>query len=236
MKMMMNEITENKYESRDLLTEDLSRQVIDILSISIDERDFASMLLSGGTTPAPLYEKMSNADLNWSKIWFGPTDERWVNSEHDDSNEKLIRDTLLKNKASVAHYCSLKSDHDDPFLGQALSRENISKLPLPFDIVLLGMGEDGHVASLFPGLGGTMAAMSPDNDHMCAAIIKPNGDVARMTMTLNNLLTAKRIFLLFYGAKKLEIYQDAKKTKTDLLPVSSILHQTVVPVSLYWAE
>lgn len=233
---MSPKITENKFDSRIELIESLSQNVITILSKSIEERDCASMLLSAGSTPGPLYDKMSNADLNWAKTWFGLTDERWVEPDHDDSNEKLIRNSLLKNKAAQAHFLGLKSSHADPMAGQATVRENISNLPSPFDITLLGMGEDGHVASLFPGLSGTMAALSPDNDQICAAIRKPDGETARMTVTLNALLLTKRVYLLFYGSQKLAVYDRAKKAKTDQLPVSYLLHQTKVPISLYWTE
>ena len=194
------------------------------------------MLLSGGTTPGPLYERLSKQNFSWDKVWFAPTDERWVEPTHTDSNEKLIRNTLLKNEASGAHYIGLKSAGDDPVFGQKETELKLRQLPLPIDVVLLGMGEDGHIASLFPGLADTQNAMSETNKQLCHPVRRGDNDVNRMTMTLNVFLGAKQICLLFFGEKKLEVLENAVQEKTELLPVSFLIHQNQVPVSLYWAE
>lgn len=232
----MIDINEYKFDSRQELGEVLKNDVINSLSEGLDEKGKASMLLSGGSTPGPLYKALSDQQLNWQNVWFAPTDERWVEPDHADSNEKLIRETLLQNNAKVANYIGLKSDADDPFTGQEQTNSNISAMPMPFDIVLLGMGEDGHVASLFPGLKDTREAMDDKSVNFCQGIRRGGSDVDRMTMTLNCLMKTKRIFLLFYGFKKLGVFEQAKLSKTDDLPVSYLLHQNHVPVSLYWAE
>jgi len=231
----MSSLNVNRFESRDALFEALTGDVLNALSDGIKERGSASMLLSGGTTPGPLYERLSTQRFAWDKVWFAPTDERWVAPTHDDSNEKLIRNTLLKNEAASAHYIGLKSAGDDPVIGQGETERKLKYLPLPFDVVLLGMGEDGHVASLFPELSDTRDAMSGKNKQLCHPVKRGGGDVARMSMTLNALLNANRIILLFYGEKKLEVLEKAAQEKTELFPVSFLLHQNQVPVTLYWA-
>ncbi len=158
----MTNLVENKFKSRAALFDQLSFDVVERLGAGISGRQAASMLLSGGTTPGPLYEKMSCVELDWQKVYFAPTDERWVAPDHADSNEKLIRDSLLKNNAAVANYVGLKSDGETPLIGQAETERKLAALPRPFDVVLLGMGEDGHFASLFPGLADTKEAMSAD--------------------------------------------------------------------------
>jgi 6-phosphogluconolactonase len=232
----MTNITENKFESRDQLVTDLCGEVLRNLSQSINERQKASMLLSGGSTPGPLYDLMSNQDMEWHNVWFSATDERWVETDHQDSNERLIRAKLLQNKAASANYVSLKSDHSTPHLGQEDTEKNFANFPLPIDIVLLGMGEDGHVASLFPNVEDSQKAMAKEINDLCHAVKREEGDVDRMTITLNGLLNSKRIFLFFYGQKKLEVFNTAKTAKADQLPVSYLLHQAEVPISLYWAE
>ncbi|MBL4602971.1 MAG: 6-phosphogluconolactonase [Emcibacteraceae bacterium] len=229
-------ITENKFDDRDLLIDQLLQDVVVGIKDGISDRDAASVLLSGGTTPGPLYEKLSEVELDWEKVIFAPTDERWVEPDHPDSNEKLIRETLLQNKAASAKYIGLKSNGDDPILGQNETEEKLKLLPMPLDIVLLGMGEDGHVASLFPGLEDTKIAMDLNNKNLCHAVRRGGGDIARMSLTLSCLLSGRKIFLLFYGRKKLEIFTKAKRQQTAELPVSLLLHQDKVPVSLYWAE
>ena len=183
-----------------------------------------------------MYRALSNTNIDWNKAWFSATDERWVDPGHKDSNEKLIRDTLLKNHAAKAHYIGLKSNHETPQRGRSDTEEMFSKLPMPFDVVLLGMGEDGHVASLFPNLADTTVALDESRDQLCQAIHRDGDDVDRMTVTLKGLKASKKIILLFYGSNKLEIYNKAKLQKTDDLPVSHLLHQNDVPTSLYWAE
>lgn len=230
----MNNITKFKFDSREKLFDKLTADVTHDLAAGILKRGAASMLLSGGTTPGPLYEKLSRADLEWENIYFAPTDERWVEPGHRDSNERLMRETLLQGKAALAHYIGLKSSAADPVSGQVETEKNLKILPMPLDTVLLGMGEDGHVASLFPGLDDTKKALE-DDSNLCGPIIRGDGDTPRMTMTLRCLLQSKRIYLLFFGEKKLNVFEKALENKSDQLPVSEILHQNKVPVSLYWA-
>ncbi|MBT5073896.1 MAG: 6-phosphogluconolactonase [Kordiimonadaceae bacterium] len=232
----MTDLNDYKFDNRDELLLQLKDDVMSSLSQGLDSRNKASMLLSGGTTPGPLYNLLSEQELSWHNVWFAPTDERWVEPDHQDSNERLIRETLLQNNAKNANYIGLKSAGDDPFIGQKQSNRNIAAMVMPFDVVLLGMGEDGHVASLFPGLEDTAAAMDEKNENFCHGIRRGGGDTPRMSMTLNSLLNAKKIILLFYGTKKLKIFERARLFKTDALPVSYLLHQNKVPVSLYWAN
>ncbi|MDG1707125.1 MAG: 6-phosphogluconolactonase [Emcibacteraceae bacterium] len=228
-------ITEHKFESRVELIECLFPTVLEHLKEGLRKSDVASMLLSGGTTPGPLYNKLSNVDLEWEKVWFSPTDERWVEPDHIESNENLIRETLLINKAANANYVGLKSSPSDPFKGQLETEKKVLTLPRPFDVVLLGMGEDGHTASLFPGLESTQKALDMDREPLCAGIKRGGDDVERMTMTLRCLLDAKRVFLFFYGQKKIDVFNEARKAINDQYPVSYILNQNKIPVSLYWA-
>lgn len=231
---MMSNVSKFKFDSREKLFDKLTADVILDLKQGLLDREAASMLLSGGTTPGPLYEKLSSASLEWEKVYFAPTDERWVEPDHQESNERLIRETLLQGNAATAHYIGLKSSASDPVLGQEETEQKLAALPMPLDVVLLGMGEDGHVASLFPGLADTKKALD-DESNLCGAIIRGDGDTPRMTMTLKCLLNSKRIYLLFYGEKKLNIFENALEEKSDQLPVSEILHQNKVPVVLYWA-
>ncbi|MBT5186723.1 MAG: 6-phosphogluconolactonase [Kordiimonadaceae bacterium] len=232
----MKKITENIFESREELVSDLCAEIISKLSQSIDERQKASMLLSGGSTPGPLYDLMSKQEMNWKNVYFSVTDERWLETNHQDSNERLVRATLLQNKAASANYVSLKSNQPTPHMGQKDTEQNFADFPFPIDIVLLGMGEDGHMASLFPNIEDSQKAMDKEIKYFCHAIKREEGDVDRMTVTLNGLLKSKRIILYFYGQKKLDVYNKAKELKSDSLPISYLLHQDKVPISLYWAE
>lgn len=231
----MPNIKEFKFENKRELVAKLNKNVIKALSTGIEINGKASMLLSGGTTPGPLYQSISQSELEWEKVFFAPTDERWVAPDHKDSNEKLIRETLIQNQASNANYIGLKTSPENPIDGQKETEILINKMPRPFDIVLLGMGTDGHTASLFPGVQDAIEAMDENNDQLCAAIKRGNGEVDRITMTLNCLLDAKKIILYFYGDEKLAVFEKAKEAKSLSLPVSYLLHQNKTPVELYWS-
>jgi len=114
--------------------------IIASLNTSIDVKGYASLVVCGGRSPLPLYKKLSKIDIDWKKISIYLGDDRLVTNDHVDSNEKLIKDYLLVNNASSAKFISL--------LKPKLS---INEIKFPFDIVLLGLGADGHFASLFPG-------------------------------------------------------------------------------------
>ena len=197
----MTNLSEFIFGDREDLFQQLERDVMGKLQDGILKHGKASMLLSGGTTPGPLYERLSGQKFDWEKVWFSLTDERWVDRDNPQSNEKLIRETLLKNEAKAAHLIGLKSEGADVVVGQIKTDEKLSDLPLPSELVLLGMGEDGHIASLFPGLENTKEAMDISNKNLCQAIIREGGEIPRISMTLSALLDTKHIFLLFFGAQ-----------------------------------
>ena len=116
-----------------------SSLIHNILSEAIIKNDFASFIVSGGSSPISIFQDLNNSDLDWSKIKISLVDDRFVDKSHDDSNEKLLHDHLLINNAVIANFVSLKSNFED-----------VLKINKPFDLMLLGMGEDAHFASLFP--------------------------------------------------------------------------------------
>jgi len=232
----MSQIKEYKFECKEALFDELLQDVMDGLSAGLENKSEASMLLSGGTSPGALYNMMSQQEFDWEKVHFGLSDERWVSPDSDDSNEKLVKETLLTNNASSANFIGLKSADNDIVLGQKTSDKKLKKLPVPFDIVLLGMGLDGHTASLFPDSADTAKALDTDNEMLCHPIRRGRDETPRMTMTLNALLNAQEIKLLIFGDEKWQVYQQAKAKKSIKQPVSYILNQTNVPVSVYWAS
>lgn len=231
----MSQINEYKFDSRDMLFGQLLQDVMSGLSSALKNKSKASMLLSGGTSPGALYEMMSQQTLDWANVWFGLSDERWVAPDHADSNEKLVRKTLLTHKAAEANFIGLKSVAGDIVDGWKDSDQRLQALPRPFDIILLGMGLDGHTASLFPDSADTAVALSESNRMLCHPIRRGEGETPRITMTLNALLKSHETKLLIFGADKWQVYQQARAEKSDSQPVSHLLHQTQTPVSIYWA-
>jgi 6-phosphogluconolactonase len=213
------------------LTVDFSERLADI----IKKRRKANLALAGGTTPGPLYEALSNLPLNWEKVSCTLTDERWVSPEDPASNEWLIRDLLLKRRAAAATFYGFKTNHAKATGGAATTEKRISPL-MPFDICLLGMGPDGHIASLIPGAEGYQGAMDPANPKKVAGIHLEGaaGSPERMTLTLSGILSSRRIILLTMGQDKLNIYNEAKEGR-GTSPVRDLLAQKKTPVHAFWA-
>ena len=213
------------------LTVDFSERLADI----IKKRRKATLALAGGTTPGPLYEALSNLPLNWEKVSCTLTDERWVSPEDPASNEWLIRDLLLKRRAAAATFYGFKTNHAKATGGAATAEKRISPL-MPFDICLLGMGPDGHIASLIPGAEGYQAAMDPANAKKVAGIHLEGaaGSPERMTLTLSGILSSRRIVLLTMGQDKLNLYNEAKEGR-GTSPVRELLAQKKTPVHAFWA-
>ena len=229
-------LTEKKFSNKSDTNNDLLNDFVKIVDGAIANCGKASALLSGGTSPIDFYKLLSNIELDWEKIFLSLSDERWVDTNSDDSNEKLIKDVLIQNKASLANFIGLKSDGDIKNSGCKKTEDKLKKLPQPFDIVLLGMGNDGHTASLFPDSPDTINALDMNADSLTMPIIRENQDIARITMTLKTLLSSRHIKLLFFGEEKWQIYKKAKEEKTIKYPISYILHQDIVPVTIYYAE
>ncbi len=231
-----------KCSSREELYLKVANQCAVQLNRGVEKYGRASFIVPGGTTPAPVFEKLSNMSLDWHKILVAPSDERWVEPEHEQSNQGLIKSKLLVNHASKAGLMALKNEAQTPKLGEVIAEKNIGNLAQPFDVVLLGMGGDGHFASLFPGIPELSQALDINNENKCIGINAEGCSVAgdytqRMSLTLSALLNSKLIILMITGAQKLQLLDDATKQNDSMnLPITALINQTKTPLEIYWAE
>ncbi|PHZ84820.1 6-phosphogluconolactonase [Paremcibacter congregatus] len=230
----MTQITEKKFTRKQALFDQLFQDTTTRLQKAVAEKDMASVLLSGGTTPGSFYDVLSHADIPWDKICLSVTDERWVPATNPASCEYLVRQTLMQNRAATARFFPLKSPPDALMDGYAITLDSLRQMPQPFDMVLLGMGLDGHVASLIPTAEDTARGLDPANKNICQYIRNPGGDYPRISMTVNSLLNVAQVTLLFFGVEKWAVYQDALHDTAFTWPVSHILHQDQTPVEIYW--
>ncbi len=226
---------ESFFQDRKRLFVGLAQDFHDRLSEIIRKRRKASLALAGGTTPGPLYDALSNALLPWEKVSITLTDERWVSPEDPASNEYLIRDLLMKRRAAGATFVPLKTNHAKASGGAGIAEKRITPI-MPFDICLIGMGPDGHIASLIPGAEGYAAASDPNTPKKLAGIHAPGaaGAPERMTLTVPGLLSSRRIVVLFMGQDKLNVYNEAKAGEGSS-PLRELLAQKKVPVHAFWA-
>lgn len=224
----------HSFASEQELVNSLAKEVAGSLSQAIEQDDCASLVVSGGRTPVVLFQHLSGAELDWSKVLITLADERWVAPDHPDSNEYLVRTHLLTNRAKQAQFVSLKNNASSARLGQVALAEALADLPDVFTVVMLGMGDDGHTASLFPGASTLEIALNRQNPLPCQWIQPPNAPHDRMTLTLSRLLAAKKIFLHFTGAKKRAVYDAAIADDNCDYPVRVLANQQQTPIEVYW--
>jgi 6-phosphogluconolactonase len=218
------------------LTEALAADIVAALEQGLRERHGASLVVAGGRSPVALFEKLSGVELDWRRVWVTLTDERWIDATSSDSNEHLVREHLLRNAAAKANLVGLKTDSPDPHSGAAASWAAIEKLPRPFDQVLLGMGDDGHIASLFPNSPALVAGLDLQQPPGCLGTTAPVAPYERMSLNLSALLDARHIALLIIGSGKWITYERACAAGPIAeMPVRALLRQQRVPLSVYWA-
>ena len=234
-------VSERLFESRAEMIAALQAECETALREAIEDRGEASFMVSGGSTPEPLYKALSNVDLDWESVYVALVDERWVDFEHDKSNEAFTVKHLIQNKAAVANLVGMKNSAETAADGLADCESAYQQLAQPFDVTILGMGSDGHTASLFPHAQGLDEALDVDAEPLCAAIIAKQSEVTgaiteRMTLTLAGLLRSKSLVLLITGDEKLAVLRAAQAgTDVKEMPIRAVLQQQKVPVVVYWA-
>lgn len=239
---MHDKLKFNDFSSQDELVQQLGNRICSQLEQAILERDRALLVLSGGSTPKPLFEYLSQMDIAWEKVFITLADDRWVEADHRDSNERLVRSILLQDMASSAIFTGLKTAAPTAKEGEHLCSLRITMLQRPFDVVVLGMGTDGHTASLFPGAPELKEAVRQDSKRDCLAITPPSTTHSRMTLTLPTLLDSRQIFIHIEGDDKKKAYEKAllkdsqgNPMPPEEMPVRYFLYQQKTPVSVYWS-
>ncbi len=219
-------IEEYKYEHIESAATALAEKLAISLRNGISLRGHASLAVSGGRTPRHVFERLRQQEIDWRKVTITLTDERWVAADHPDSNEKLVRTFLLQGAAAEATFIPLYTGDDSPRAGQLFCESRLADLPMPFDAVYLGMGDDGHFASLFPGDPAVDA-----RDSRCVAVPAVGSRVARMSLTAPTILNAEKVFLLFSGAEKHAKYIAAQRPGSrGELPLRWLFSQNKTPL------
>ena len=227
---------ERRFPNAGALMEALAADIVASLQGGLAGGRGASLVVPGGHTPAPLFDRLSEATLDWSSVWVTLTDERWVETQSSASNERLVREHLLRNAAASANFVGLKNALPDPHTAAGESWSAVAELPRPFDCVLLGMGDDGHVASLFPDSPGLAAAMDPGAPPGCVGMTAPAPPRARLSLNLRALLDSRRIGILIVGQAKWATYERARARGPAVdMPVRALLAQQNVPLTVYWS-
>lgn len=229
--------TLNEFESRSNLDETLADNISQILQSAIKLTGKASIAVSGGSTPKGFFEALSNKSIDWDKVTITLADERWVDLNSDASNTRLVHENLLVNKATAAKFFHLKQPGE-------ITKETLSSLNktanlelLPLDVVILGMGEDGHTASLFPCSDQIEEGMDLNNEFSLMRVEPKTAPHQRITFSFAALKQSKNVFLHVCGDNKKQVLEKALSTNNIMeMPIRAFLNADVINTQIYWAQ
>lgn len=222
------------FRDKQALADSLADKVAADLAAAVQSRGSATLAVSGGTTPARFFAALSSrAAVQWDRVTVTLVDERWVDEASDRSNARLVKASLLQGQAAGARFVPLYQGGATPDAA-AIARTNAALAAMgPLDVAILGMGNDGHTASFFPG-GDTLAeALTADGPAI--AINAPGAGEPRVTLTLKRLLAARALYLHIEGEEKVETLERAEaEGPVEAMPVRAVLRQTQTPLTIFW--
>ena len=222
------------FEDRGELATALAESIAEDLLAAVEARGSASLVVSGGSTPKPLFEALCVQDLPWEKVGVTLADERWVSPEHEASNEAMVRSLLLRERAASAQLVGFWNEAPSPEEGAAATAEALGSLARPFDVLVLGMGDDGHTASLFPGAAELGDGLDLDWELPVLAVRPSHAPHPRLSLSLRALLESRRIVLHITGEEKQQVLERALwDGAEEELPIRAVLRRAEVEV--YWA-
>lgn len=208
------------------------------LRAAVGERGRASLAVSGGTTPRAFLQQLGQQSLEWQKVAVTLVDERWVPADSERSNARLVGHNLLRGAAAAAQFVPLHADAAQPEDVLARIEARIAGLPLPLDVVVLGMGSDGHTASLFPGADRLAEALDPAGSARVLPLRAAAAGEPRVSLTLPVLVAARHACLLFEGRAKKDVFDAivAGQGAAARSPLRAVIEQMQTPLEVYWCE
>ena len=219
-----------EFASRTQALDALASILVARLSADLTALGQASLLLPGGSSPRALLPGLEGAALDWSRVRVTPTDERWVPAGHPQSNWNLLQQGL------PTALCLDPRLHAEP--AQAAAEWGAALHDwLPFSAVLLGMGEDGHFASLFPRMPGLVQALDAAQPPAALVGLAPQAPQTRLSLNLAMLLSTRWLGLLAFGERKRELIEAvlADTVTSREWPLHALLRQSAVRANIYWA-
>ena len=210
-----------EFDTKNQLEIALVASIVDCISKAINKHGEARVLLSGGSSPKSIYEQLSNEKLDWTKVKIGLVDERFVNVQDKDNNERMIRMTLCQNNAQKVDLIGMVVDPTNLQNNLVQTSSNYQVFEERIDLCLLGMGEDGHTASLFPGDDQSERLLHSDELGVFNTV-SPNYPFNRITCSKKMLSRSDKTILLIGGERKKEVFENAKLSS---LPISFVINE-----------
>ena len=224
------------FADRDELAKALADAVAANINAALIVSGVAAIAVSGGSTPAKFFSALGkHKDVDWTKVYVTLVDERWVDETSDRSNAMLVNEKMLQGPAAVAHFIPLYAGGAEPD-DAAVARTNrlLETLPRRYAAVLLGMGNDGHTASFFPGGDNLFEAIRGEGPAV--AIRAPGAGEPRITQVLRRLVSTDALYLQIEGEEKaLTLAKATEDGPIEAMPIRAVLRQQAVPLQVYWA-
>jgi 6-phosphogluconolactonase len=231
----MSDLNSRSFETREALDAALADDIADVLSEAVSERGEATLALSGGTTPHGVLALLGARELPWNRVRITLVDDRWVPTDHADSNERMVREKLLSGAAGAASFVSLHTGADHPRDALAEIEARLGGFAI-FDYLMLGMGPDGHFASLFPDADNLAEGLALDGEASCIAVDPPVAPHARISMTLPRIAKTRRLILHLTGDDKRAVFEQAVRERdAQTLPIAAVIDLPAPPLEVFWA-
>ena len=235
----MSDIRIETFPDKDGWADACAGRLADALRAGLSERGKALFAGAGGSTPSPIYRRLAQADLDWSRVAVTLVDERHVPETSPDSNARLMRETLLTDRAAAArfiplHHAAVTVDRAAAMAAKALQAEAPR-----LDAVLLGMGEDGHICSMFPG-SPTLKTLLTTALEPAVFGVPPGRDgmappQERISLNIPYLARARRVVLALTGAKKRAVFEAEAAGDPAVQPTAALI-ASGAPLEVLWTE
>lgn len=233
----MGTVNLHEFDGRKELAANLASDVAGWLQAAVDERGRATLAVSGGTTPRAFFVELSQKEIAWDKVTVTLVDERFVDETSERSNQRLVVGHLLQNRAARARFVPLFNDAGTPEEAAAHASAVIAGMPRPFDVVVLGMGLDGHTASFFPSADRLADALRDDAAEAVMPIRAPDAGEPRLTLTFPWLAQSRKLVLHIEGAQKKAVFEEAQAGSDEAeTPIRAILNRAASALNVYWAD
>lgn len=224
----------HQFDNTNTLNQQFANEIHQLLASAIEKRGEAFLVVSGGRTPQQLFNTLAQLPLDWSKVVITLADDRFLSETETDSNERLVKASLLQHAASAATFISLYAAHQkaEDAIPELLAR--VANLPT-FDVVILGMGEDGHTASLFPCSAELSAGLAKDAADLLA-VNPTTAPYQRISFSRRRLQDSRAVYLHLVGASKLQVLQVAASNQdVAQMPIRAFIQQTDPELSVMYA-
>ncbi|MBK7363587.1 MAG: 6-phosphogluconolactonase [Nitrosomonas sp.] len=216
------------YENINTLSTAVADFAADRLHAALQHNAVVSLVIPGGNTPKFYLPALARLSVNWQNVIITLSDERWVDTHSQGSNEFLIRSCFLNCMDNPARFISLKTTHDHPSLALSTLTDRLSQLPLPINLAILGLGEDGHIASIFPG-----HPINSASNSLCEVATPPIAPSIRISLAFSLLASSHHIIIVVTGQNKRRRLEQFIDSQDPQIPFMRLVQETHSPITIF---